>query len=188
MPATVRPATVGRVHVEPLPKQEFGPLQLLTIAFDGSHFKGEILPELERLKERGLSRVVDMLAVRKDRSGATAILTATDLEWLEATEFGAYIGTIVGYGAGGEDGADRGAIAGAAELADGHLFDENDAQRLAEIVPAGMTIAVLLLEHRWMLPLLQAVERADGLELKNEWVGVEALAAVGAMAALRDQH
>src|SRR4051812_5812345 len=100
MAAARRSATVGDVHAEPLPKQEFGPLQLLTIAFDGSRFKGEIMPELERLKDGGLSRVVDMLAVRKDLSGATAVLTASDLEWLEATEVGAYIGTIVGYGAG----------------------------------------------------------------------------------------
>src|SRR3954449_10245166 len=112
MAAARRSATVGDVHAEPLPKQEFGPLQLLTIAFDGSRFKGEIMPELERLKDRGLSRVVDMLAVRKDLSGATAILTASDLEWLEATEFGAYIGTIVGYGAGGGGGGGRGGSAG----------------------------------------------------------------------------
>jgi hypothetical protein len=160
---------------------DFGPLQLLTLAFDGNRFRGEILPELERLKNGGLSRVVDMLVVRKDAAGATAILTASDLEWLEATEFGAYIGTIVGFGAGGLEGSKRGAIAGAAELADGHLFGERDREQLEAIVGPNMTIAMVLLEHLWMLPLLHAVERADGFELKNEWVSVEALAELGAL-------
>ncbi len=159
---------------------DFGPLQLLTVAFDGSRFKGEILPELQRLKERGLLRILDLLAVRKDATGSVAVLTASDLEWEEATQFGAYLGTIVGFGSGGVEGAKRGAIAGAAELADGHLFDEDDTEQLISIVPAGMTIAVLLLEHLWMLPLLQAIERADGFELKNEWVGLESLLALGA--------
>ena len=168
-------------------RAEFGPLQMLTIAFDGSRFKGEILPELDRLKEQGRLRIVDMLVVRKDPTGKVAVLTASDLEWEEATQFGAYIGTIVGFGAGGVAGAERGAIAGAAELADGHLFDDDDRDRLVSIVPTGMTIAVVLLEHVWMLPLLQAIERAEGFELKNEWVDAGTLAAIGAEAAARDQ-
>ena len=162
------------------PHYDFGPLQLLTVAFDGNRFKGEILPELGRLKREGISRIVDLLAVRKDDVGAVTVLTATDLEWEEATEFGAYVGTLVGFGAGGSEGADRGAIAGAAELADGHLFGDEDLERLTAVVPAGMTVALLLIEHVWALPLLQAIERADGFELHNEWVAAERLVEVGA--------
>ena len=40
-------------------RKEFGPLQMLTIAFDGNRFKGEILPELDRLKQQGRLRIVD---------------------------------------------------------------------------------------------------------------------------------
>jgi hypothetical protein len=168
-------------------RAEFGPLQMLTVAFDGSRFRGEILPELDRLKQQGLLRVVDMLAVRKDASGGVVVLTASDLEWEEATQFGAYIGTIVGFGAGGVEGAERGAIAGAAELADGHLFDDEDRDRLISIVPPGMTIGVVLLEHLWLLPLLQAIERAEGFELKNEWIDAGMLAAIGVEAAGGDE-
>jgi len=161
--------------MHPERQHDFGPLQMWTIAFDGNRFKGEILPELERLKREGVVRIVDLLAVRKDAAGGVAVLTASDLEWEEATQFGAYLGTLIGFGAGGTDGAERGSIAGAAELADGHLFDEDDAQKLIEIVPAGSTIAILLLEHLWTLPLLHAVERADGLELRNDWVTLDVL-------------
>ena len=157
----------------------FGPVQMLAVAFDGNRFKGELLPELERLKEQGIARIVDLMVVRKDRSGAIATLTATDLEWEEATQYGAYIGTLVGFGVGGLEGAERGAIAGAAELADGHLFDTDDIFRLTSIVEEGTTIAIILLEHLWVLPLLEAVERANGYELANSWVTAEDLVHVG---------
>jgi hypothetical protein len=120
-----------------------------------------------------------MLAVRKDELGSTATLTASDLGFEEATEYGAYIGMLVGFGAGGVEGAKRGAIAGAAELADGHLFDADDIFKLTQIVPPGTTIAVVLLEHLWVLPLLRSIERADGYELTNEWVTAEDLVKVG---------
>jgi uncharacterized membrane protein len=157
----------------------FGPLQLLTVAFDGNRFKGDILPELERLKEADIVRLIDLLVVRKDRSGAIAVLTASDLEWEEATQFGAYLGTIVGLGSGGIEGAERGAIAGAAELADGHLFGADDIERLRSSIPEGSSVAIALIEHRWALPLLGAITRADGYELSNQWVNVDDLLEIG---------
>jgi uncharacterized membrane protein len=160
-------------------KLNFGPVQLLSVAFDGNRFKGEILPELERLKNAGVIRIIDLLVVRKDSAGAIATITASDLDWEEASDYGQYIGTLVGFGAGGVEGAERGAMAGAAELADGHLFDEDDAFRLAQAVPNGMSIALALIEHRWALPLLDAIERADGFEVGNQWVTVESLVEIG---------
>jgi len=46
--------------------ENLGPIQMLTLAFPGNRFKGEILPELDRLKGEGIVRVIDMLIVRKD--------------------------------------------------------------------------------------------------------------------------
>jgi uncharacterized membrane protein len=157
----------------------FAPVQMLSVAFDGNRFKGEILPELERLKDAGVVRIVDLLLVRKDKSGAVATVKASDLDWEEATRFGAYIGTLIGYGVSGEEGAERGAIVGAAELADGHVFDEEEQWRLIEAVPDGASVAIVLLEHLWMLPLLAAIERANGLQLENDWVSLEDLVRAG---------
>src|SRR4051794_18331010 len=157
----------------------FGPVQLLTVAFEGNQFKGELLPELERLKNERVIRVIDLLFVRRDESGAIATLTASDLDWEEATDYGSYLGTLIGFGAGGAEGAERGSMAGAAELADGHLFDADDAFRLAQTVPNGMSIAMALIEHVWALGLLDAIERADGFEVGNQWVTVESLVTLG---------
>jgi hypothetical protein len=117
--------------------------------------------------------------------------TATDLDWDEATAFGSYVGALAGFGAAGPAGIERGAIAGAAELADGHLFDEDDAFRLTQALPNNMTAALVLIEHRWARPLLGAVERAGGIELSNEWLRPEEILTVqwGARAARQEsQH
>jgi uncharacterized membrane protein len=161
----------------------FGPIQMLSVGFDGNRFKGEILPELDRLKAQDVIRVLDLLFVRKDPAGNVSTMKATDLDYEQAIGFGEYIGTLVGYAAGGVEGADRGAIAGAAELADGHLFDEDDAFQLTQALPNGMSAAIILLEHRWALPLLDAIEGAGGIELSNRWVNIEDLLAAGFNAA-----
>src|SRR4029077_6954971 len=49
--------------------ESIGPIQLWGVAFEGNQFRGEILPELERLKRDGIVRIIDLLFVRKDSAG-----------------------------------------------------------------------------------------------------------------------
>jgi uncharacterized membrane protein len=147
-----------------------GPIQLLTLAFPGNRFKGEILAELDRLKVEGVVRVLDMLIVRKDPQDNVLVATASDLDFEEATALGSYFGALAGFVAGGAEGFERGALAGAAELADGHIFDEDDVFRVTQTLPADTTACLVLIEHTWAKPLRDAVDRAGGLELTNEWL------------------
>jgi uncharacterized membrane protein len=163
----------------PTGTREFGPVQILTVAFDGSHFKGEILPELERLKTLGLIRVIDLLLIRKDSMGAAATLTATDLDWEEAADFGAMVGGLIGWGVAGAEGAEIGWMAGAADSADGHTLDENDRFNLLQTVPNGSSVGIILIEHVWAKPLRAAVTRADGVVIANSWVRPEDLIGIG---------
>lgn len=158
--------------------EDLAPIQMLVVAFPDNQFKGEILPELERLKRRQIVRILDMLIVRKDGLGNVMVSTASDLDWEEATSFGSYIGALAGYAAAGAEGVERGAIAGAAELADGHLFDEDDAFRVTQALQNNTTAALVLIEHRWARPLLDAVDRAGGIELSNDWIRPEELLTV----------
>jgi uncharacterized membrane protein len=167
---------------------EFGPIQIWSWVFDGNRFKGEILPELERLKKAEVIRLIDLLVVRKDSTGAVATLTATDLDWEEASSFGALIGALLGWGAGGDDGAATGAIAGAAELADGHAFGEETRLALLESVPPNSTAALALVEHVWAKPLQAAIARADGAELANDWLKVDELIARGIASAVAEDE
>ena len=153
--------------------ESLGPIQLLTVAFEGNRFKGEILPELERLKRDGIVRIIDMLLVRKDSLGAVAVTTESDLDWQEAVSLGSYLGALGGFAVRGPEGIAPGSIAGAAELADGHYFDENDIFRITQALPENMSAAFVLMEHLWSKPLLDAVDRAGGIELSNDWLRPE---------------
>ncbi len=148
----------------------FGPIQMLVVGFDGNLFRGEIQPELERLKREGVVRILDLMLVRKDPGGAVTHLVASDLNWEEASAFGEAMGALAGFAADGLAGVERGGLAGMAELMDGHLFDEEDAFRLEQMVPNGTTAAVALIEHLWAVEFFAAIARANGLELLNEWV------------------
>ena len=87
--------------------ENLGPIQMLTLAFPGNRFTGELLPELDRLKGEGIVRVIDMLAVRKDAQGKALVATASDLDFEEATALGSYFGALAGFASGGPEGFDR---------------------------------------------------------------------------------
>jgi uncharacterized membrane protein len=167
---------------------EFGPIQMWSFVFNGNKFKGEILPELERLKKAEVIRLIDLLVVRKDSTGAIATLTASDLDWEEASSFGAVIGALMGWGAEGEEGVASGAIAGAAELVDGHAFGDETRVALADSIPPNSTAALALVEHVWAKPLQAAIARADGVEVGNDWLKTDELIARGLAQATVDDE
>ncbi len=160
-----------------------GPVQMLVIGFEGNNFTGEIIPELQKLKEHEIVRLVDLLFVMKDDEGEIAILQASDLSQEEAMEFGATIGALIGLGEDGEEGAEAGALAGAEALEDGHVFDEEQAWYVADTIPNGTSAAICLLEHVWAIPFRDSIQRAGGFLLADQWIHPTDLVAVGLEAA-----
>ncbi len=160
----------------------FGPVQLLVLAFDRTQFNGEVMPELERLKEQGTARLIDLIFVRKE-NGQVETMQASDLSVDEAEEFGALVGALIGAGMGDEETVAAGLELGAAAGADGHVIDENEVWYLADAVPEGTTAAVALLEHRWAIPLREKILAKDGIVLADAWVHPADLVAIGAIAA-----
>jgi uncharacterized membrane protein len=157
----------------------FGPVQMLVISSDHTQFTGEILPEFQRLADEGVVRLVDLMVVTK-KHGELEAVQVSQLSSEEAEEFGALIGALIGVGAGGEDGAFAGAVAGSAELEDGHVFSEDDVWYLADAIPDDGWAAVALIEHRWAIPLRDAIVAAGGVALADEWIHPADLVAVGA--------
>src|SRR6185437_9576563 len=90
-----------------------GPVQLIVLGFEQPEFHGEIIAELERLKESDTVRVIDALAVHKDADGEMEVLHLSTLSKDEAIELGTKVGALIGLGIDGEDGAEAGALAGA---------------------------------------------------------------------------
>ena len=160
-----------------------GPVQMLVLGFEDPKFTGEILAELQRLKEHDIIRLIDAMAVRKDDAGELETLQISDLSTEEAEEFGAIVGALIGLGADGEEGAEAGALAGAEALEDGHVFDEDEVWYVADAIPNGTAAAIALIEHRWAIPLRGTIAGAGGFVLADEWIHPQDLVAVGLLAA-----
>jgi uncharacterized membrane protein len=161
----------------------FGPVQMLVLEFDRTRFDGEVMPELARLKEAGIIRLVDLLFVRKPVGGELEIVRTSDLTGDEATEFGALVGALVGIGSGDEEVSYRAAVAGAEELEDGHFFGDSEVWYLADAIPEGSSAAIALIEHLWAIPLRDKLADAGAVTLADEWIHPKDLVAVGAVAA-----
>jgi uncharacterized membrane protein len=162
---------------------EFGPVQMLVVGFEHGKFEGEILAELKRLRDLDIIRLVDLLFVTKGEDGEMAAAELSDLSQEESMEFGALAGALVGLGAGGEEGAEEGALRGAAAMEDGRAFSEEEVWFVADAIPPGTSAGIALIEHRWAIPLREAIERAGGEPLADEWIHPTDLVAAGAEAA-----
>ncbi|HEY7482906.1 MAG TPA: DUF6325 family protein [Streptosporangiaceae bacterium] len=158
---------------------DFGPMQMLVIAFEDAKFTGEILPELQRLREHDIVRLVDLLVVSKDDEGNLTHLRTSDLSDEELRGLGAAVGALIGLGAEGEEGLAEGADAGADELAGGVIGDEQD-RAITDAVPNGSAAAIALLEHRWAMPLRDAVQRAGGMTVSDTWLRPADMVGIGA--------
>ncbi len=158
-----------------------GPVQLLTVGFDEPNFHGAIMDELKRLREHDIVRLVDVLIVAKDDDGHITQVELSDKPELE--KYGALAGALLGLGAAGEEGALAGAEAGAEAMSGGQLYDPDEVWVLADEIPPGTTAAICMLEHRWAIPLRDAILDAGGTVLVDEWVHPEDLVRYGAEAA-----
>ncbi|HEX6577417.1 MAG TPA: hypothetical protein VF082_03540 [Jiangellaceae bacterium] len=161
-----------------------GPVQLLVLGFSQPDFRGEILAELSRLREDDTVRLIDALAVYKDAEGDVAALKVSNLSADEAAELGAVVGALVGLGAEGEKGMEAGAVAGAEAAADGvDVFSEQDAWDVLDELPNDTAAALVLLEHRWAIPLRDAIARAGGFRISDGFISPLDLVAVGFISA-----
>ncbi|HET7855928.1 MAG TPA: hypothetical protein VFL41_05675 [Gaiellaceae bacterium] len=161
-----------------------GPVQLIVLGFESPNFQGEIQAELDRLRDNDVVRVIDGLAVYKRADGEVETLKRSDLSDDEAAEFGAMVGALIGVGMAGEEGAEAGAMLGAEATAEGvDVLHEEDAVDVLADIPNDSAAAVILLEHRWAIPLRDAVLRAGGLPIADTFIHPLDLVAVGLVAA-----
>jgi uncharacterized membrane protein len=161
-----------------------GPVQLIVLGFPQPDFHGEIIDELERLRQSDTVRVIDALAIFKDADGELEAMHLSNLSEDEAIELGSVVGALVGLGFDGEAGAEAGAQAGAEAAADGipPLSDE-DAWDVLEEIPNGSAAALVLLEHHWAVGLRDAVVRAGGFRVSDGFISPLDLVEIGLLTA-----
>jgi len=170
-----------------------GPVQLLVLGFNRPDFHGEVIAELERLRESDTVRVIDSLAVYKDADGTLEVEHLSNLTEQEAIEMGSKIGALIGLGIEGEEGMEAGARAGAQAVAEQggvNVFTGGEAWDVLEDIPTDSAAALILLEHHWAIPLRDAIARTGGFRISDGFISPLDLIDIGLMSAeeAKEQH
>ena len=166
-----------------------GPVQLLVLGFNQPDFHGEIIEELEKLRESDTVRVIDSLAVYKDAAGEMEVMHLSNLSKEEAIELGSKVAALIGLGIEGEEGFEKGAEIGAEVGAEGiHAFSDEEAWDVLEEIPNDTAAALILLEHHWAVPLRDAIARTGGFRLADDFISPLDLVEIGMLTAEEAQE
>jgi uncharacterized membrane protein len=162
-----------------------GPVQLIVLGFEHPDFHGEVIEELEKLRESDTVRVIDSLAVYKDAEGEIEVMHLSNLTNEEAIELGSKVAALIGLGIEGEEGMEAGAKAGAEAVAeDGmHVFSDELAWDVLDDIPNDSAAALLLIEHHWAVPLRDAIARAGGFRVSDGMISPLDLVHIGLLSA-----
>jgi hypothetical protein len=145
-----------------------GPVQLLVLGFDDTGSAGGLRAELDRLRDNDLVRLIDGVAVHKDKDGNVSLMRDDEVGE-QLSGFGSVVGALVGLGNEFAEASPAMPDVAHADMTEGASVPIGDWDVLAEI-PEGSAAALLLLEHRWSVPLREAVSRAGGHRLASEFV------------------
>jgi len=151
------------------------PLQVIALSFNrDAGAEDRILDEVDRLRGRGVLRLLDMLFVAKSQDGTIERLTIGDDE-----DFGSLLAAVVPVADGGPAGpAAANGLAG---------FAPADALALADSLEPGTALAFLLVEHHWAAPLFDAIAETGGTLIGEGFLTSEAGLLVGAEVAALEE-
>jgi hypothetical protein len=155
-----------------------GPVQILVVGFTGNTFSRDVLPELRRLRQRSVVRLIGLRFVTKDDAGNLTTMEVSHLTPAESAEFGEIVAGLIGFGAVGEEAISVGAGAGVGGTTGSRRDGETWA--VSDAIPPETSAAVALIEHLWAIPLREAIIQAGGFALEDTWIHPADLAAAGA--------
>jgi uncharacterized membrane protein len=159
-------------------KTIIGPIQLIVIGFESNErFRGNIMRELNKVRVKGLIRLLDLLFVLKDQQGNISAFQETDLSQEEEAEYGALINQMIGLTPAVHP---AGAMNPALSLADHEYgLTAEDVQHVADQIEPGTSAALLLIEHTWAANLKTSVRQAGGRMVAQGFLTPEVLLMVG---------
>ena len=151
------------------------PLQVIALGFSrGAGSEDRILAEVDRLRGRGVLRLLDMLFVGKSQDGTIERLTIGDDE-----DFGSLLAAVVPFA--------NGDSARPAPADDPAAFDRAGAWALADSLQPGAAVAFLLVEHHWAGPLFDVIAEAGGTLIGEGFLTAETGLVVGAEVAAMEE-
>ena len=118
-------------------EQAVGPIDYLAVELPSERMKGEGLAELVDLVDRGIIRLLDMRAVRREADGTFTAIAITDLDHDGTLDLAIFEGIESG------------------------LLDNDDLGQAAQLIEPGKVVALMVYENTWAAPFVAAMRRAD---------------------------
>jgi hypothetical protein len=117
----------------------------------GAPMRGEAVPILLDLVNRGIVRILDALVVRKEADGSFASYDPADVEVETAGDLSEFAGAATG------------------------LISSDDVTLVAAEMEPSSTAVMLVYENRWAAPFVAAVRRNGGVLIAEERIHVQDL-------------
>ena len=117
-------------------EQAVGPIDYLAVELPSERMKGEGLAALVDLVDRGIIRLLDMRAVRREADGTFTAIAITDLDHDGTLDLAIFEGIESG------------------------LLDNDDLGQAAELIEPGKVVALMVYENTWAAPFVAAMRRA----------------------------
>jgi hypothetical protein len=146
-----------------------GPVQVLLIGLDEPGSDRMLAAELQDLHSQDAVRALDVLRVRRQPDGGLRRLDHPGVEDYPGT----LVEALLVSDPGGAEEEDR---EGGVEAGEG-VADGEGTWFLAERLPRGAAAAIVLLEHRWAIPLREAAAGVEAEVFGDAWVHPQDLAA-----------
>jgi len=116
-----------------------GPLEYLVIGFEGNkNFDGSIAKEIEKVVDKGIISLVDVVFVGRADNGDAVVLELDNKDDPRYQAFAPLLKNRMG------------------------LFTQEDIEELASSMPTGTSGLILLFEHRWAVDVKEALQQAGG--------------------------
>jgi uncharacterized membrane protein len=120
-----------------------GPIEIVTLVFPGSHFNGDVLPELTKLVASGVVRIADGVFARRNDDGSLESFEIDN----EADSAIGELGTLISDANG--------------------LLSDDDVQSITNGLEPGSSAVILVFEHTWVVPLRDAIAGSGGYLLES---------------------
>ncbi len=133
-----------------------GPLEYTVIGFEGNRFNGEIAREIERVVEKRIIRLVDVVFVSKDIDGEVTVVEIDNKDDKRFALFAPLLKDLMG------------------------LLTPEDVAAIAAGLSNNTSALILLFEHRWAEKVKDAIAAAGGFLVGRQTIPPEVLELVNA--------
>ncbi|MBI0583445.1 MAG: hypothetical protein ISF22_04375 [Methanomassiliicoccus sp.] len=115
-----------------------GPVDFLVVRFPENRFTGKIAPEIRKLEDSGIVRVIDLVFIRKDQEGNVESFEISDLGGEDENAFQTFSGKV------------------------GEWLSQEDIESIGSELPDNSSAGAILFENLWAVNLKEAMLDSGG--------------------------